>query len=276
MSGLSLDFKRALEDFAAKSPEHAVFLEPILDDTGVFLTKVAVSRMVKCTGMTRESVKELLNELRNHLKERELMTSDPCREAFESVQSIRGWFSNLDQARKMWQANNDARHSIEIGTYCGKSAIFQALARKFHGVTGVVYCVDTFKATNTELQDEDTLQEFMQNVEAFGVADYVKTVVADSRNPETREKIPQGAALVYIDGGHQYNEVMGDIQAWRKHVGKSGLLMFHDYYRQPGEFAAVYRAINDARARNLIGQIHRILPDTAYCVRANCNCDGWR
>lgn len=35
--------------------------------------------------------------------------------------------------------------------------------------------------------------------------------------------------LVFVDGGHQYHEARGDLDAWRPHIKPGGILVVHDY-----------------------------------------------
>lgn len=196
--------------------------------------------------------------------------------AWKAIQSIRGWFSNPDQARLMWEQCQDGRHAIEIGTYCGRSAILMALAMKAAGSTAKVYCVDTFQASNAELPDENTFDEFMTNVELAQVGDWIVPIRGSSSDLEIVARVPKEAGLLYIDGGHEYDQVLSDFRLWRMHVGKHGVLMVHDYY-DDGQFQGVRRAVEDARKIGLVtGHMNRLAPDTVYFRRNGCGCGGWR
>lgn len=196
--------------------------------------------------------------------------------AWGAIQPIRGWFSNKEQARRMWNALQDGGHAIEIGSYCGRSTVFLALAVMAAGKGGLVYAVDTFESSNSELDGSGTLGEFEVNLEFFGVADHVVTLQGRSGDPKIVEAVPNGAALLYIDANHDYEFVFTDISIWRKHVRKGGLLMMHDYYTDGSEqFPGVKQAADDAFGAKLLHNREIIRGDSVCFTRPQCSCKGW-
>lgn len=50
--------------------------------------------------------------------------------------------------------------------------------------------------------------------------------------------------MVFIDGGHSYDQVVGDIEAWLPHlVTKRGILVFHDCEKQPIHWHDVFNVV---------------------------------
>lgn len=66
------------------------------------------------------------------------------------------------------------------------------------------------------------------------------------------EWISQGRDLVdmvFVDGGHQYHEAIGDIYGWRPLIKHGGILAIHDYEKTHKVWPGVDRAVNEYRAK---------------------------
>ncbi|HEV2309623.1 MAG TPA: class I SAM-dependent methyltransferase [Acidimicrobiia bacterium] len=150
---------------------------------------------------------------------------------------------------------------LEIGTYCGKSAIYLGAAARA-GET-VVYTVDHHRGSEEnqpgwEWHDErlvdpasgrlDTLPWFRRTIAAAGLEDVVVAVVGDSPTIGRNWATPLG--LVFIDGGHAYDVALADYETWAPHVAPEGVLVFHDVFEDPDEggqapFRVWQRAVAD-------------------------------
>ena len=133
---------------------------------------------------------------------------------------------------------------LEIGTYCGKSAIYLGAAARERGT--VVFTVDHHRGSeenqagwehhDTQLVDPrtgrmDTLPCFRRTMEEAGLEDVVVAVIADSPTVARHWGTPLG--LCFIDGGHAYDVALADYEAWAPFVAPGGLLVFHDVFEDP-------------------------------------------
>jgi len=133
---------------------------------------------------------------------------------------------------------------LEIGTYCGKSAIYLGAAARTGGT--VVFTVDHHRGSeenqagwehhDTRLVDPrtgrmDTLPFFRRTIEAACLEDVVVAVIADSPTLARHWGTPLG--LCFIDGGHAYDVALADFEAWSPFVAPGGLLVFHDVFEDP-------------------------------------------
>lgn len=69
--------------------------------------------------------------------------------------------------------------------------------------------------------------------------------------------------FVYIDGGHNYNDVINDIRGWDKKVKVGGIISGHDYYRRiiRGRTYGIVKAVNEfVKEKNL--KLH-VIPDSS-------------
>ena len=133
---------------------------------------------------------------------------------------------------------------LEIGSYCGKSAIYLGAAARPAGT--VLFTVDHHRGSeenqagwehhDPELVDAatgrmDTLPFFRRTIERAGLEDVVVAVVGDSPAIAAHWRTPLG--LVFVDGGHALDVVLADYEAWSPHVAAGGMLVFHDVFEDP-------------------------------------------
>jgi len=135
---------------------------------------------------------------------------------------------------------------LEIGTYCGKSAIYLGAAARARD--SVVFTVDHHRGSeenqagwehhDTSLVDAhtgrmDTLPTFRRTIEDAGLEDVVVAVIGDSPTVARHWATPLG--LCFIDGGHAYEVALADYEAWSRHVVPGGVLVFHDVFEDPAD-----------------------------------------
>lgn len=135
---------------------------------------------------------------------------------------------------------------LEVGTYCGKSAVYLGAAARGGG--SVLYTVDHHRGSEEnqagwEFHDErlvdprtgrmDTLPFFRRTIEDAGLEDVVVAVVGRSTTVAAHWATPLG--LVFIDGGHAFDVALADYREWSPHVVADGLLVFHDVFEDPAE-----------------------------------------
>lgn len=135
---------------------------------------------------------------------------------------------------------------LEIGGYCGKSAMYIGLGCKTGG--GVLYSVDHHRGSeeqqpgqeyfDPDLYDElsgriDTFRFFRRAIESSSLEDTVVPIVARSEVVARTWTIP--LSLVFIDGGHSYPTVYTDYTSWMQHVLPGGFLAIHDIFPDPNQ-----------------------------------------
>src|SRR5438552_11085341 len=133
---------------------------------------------------------------------------------------------------------------LEIGTYCGKSAVYLGAAARAAGT--VLFSVDHHRGSeenqagwehhDPEVVDPstgriDTLPFFRRTIERAGLEEVVVAVVGDSPAIAAHWRTPLG--LVFVDGGHALDVVIADYEAWAPHVAADGVLVFHDVFEDP-------------------------------------------
>jgi MMP 1-O-methyltransferase len=133
---------------------------------------------------------------------------------------------------------------LEIGTYCGKSALYLGSAAQQVG--GTVFTVDHHRGSeenqagwehhDPSLVDPrtgkmDTLPTFRKTIGSADLEDQVIAVVGASTTVARLWRTP--LALLFIDGGHAEEHAQGDYTGWAPWVMLGGALVIHDVFPDP-------------------------------------------
>ena len=136
--------------------------------------------------------------------------------------------------------------ALEVGTYCGKSAVWLGGAARETG--GTVFTVDHHRGSeenqagwehhddtlvDAELGVMDTLPTFRRTIAAAGLEDQVVAVVGRSETVSRWWRTP--LALLFIDGGHGVEPARADFRGWPRWVMPGGVLLIHDVFPDPAD-----------------------------------------
>lgn len=151
--------------------------------------------------------------------------------AWAAARSIEGWLSET-QAHVLFEAATAVQPGcaiVEIGSHRGRSAVVLALAAR----DGVGICaVDPFEDARWGGGSESHAI-LLRNLEEAGVSQRITTV------RETSAAAALGwsgspIGLVYVDGAHEREAVLADIDGWIPHLVVGGFAAFHDAFSSPG------------------------------------------
>jgi MMP 1-O-methyltransferase len=156
---------------------------------------------------------------------------------------------------------------LEIGSYCGKSAIYLGTACKAGNT--ILFSVDHHRGSeeqqpgeeyfDPELFDErayqmDTFPLFRKTLDLAGLQDVIVPVVCRSEIAARAWKTPLG--LVFIDGGHAFETALTDYRCWAEHIVPEGYLLIHDIFQDPKDGGqAPWRVYEIAKASGLFREL---------------------
>jgi predicted O-methyltransferase YrrM len=135
---------------------------------------------------------------------------------------------------------------LEIGSYCGKSAIYLGAAAEER--MAVLFSIDHHGGSEEQQPGEeyhdprlvdpatgkiDTLPIFKRTIVEAGLENSVVAVVGDSAAIASRWTRPLG--LVFVDGGHSEEAAAADLDGWSPHLLPGGLLLIHDVFPDPAD-----------------------------------------
>ncbi|MCK9600878.1 MAG: class I SAM-dependent methyltransferase [Sphaerochaeta sp.] len=178
-------------------------------------------------------------------------------EAFDWTK-VPGWFSPEEAAvysaefrsaglrASMRLGRRDTAKAVEVGSYKGRSVCSAARAIVESGAH--VFCVDLFEGFKDAEggAGENFLGQFLRNVKAAGLTDFVSPFVGDS-TASAASLAPTGPFdLVMVDAAHDYESVRRDVEAWWPIVAFGGVMIGHDYDERPGRgHDGVRRAVDE-------------------------------
>ena len=164
------------------------------------------------------------------------------------VNSVKG-FLDEDEGRALYATALKASRKgpcLEIGRYCGKSAVYLGLACQKSG--GVLFSIDHHRGSEEQQPGEeyfdpdlfdcrtfevDTFSAFRQTLAIAGLEETVIPVVGRSETVVGSWATP--VSLVFIDGGHALDTVTADYHTWTQHLQSGGYLLIHDIFKNPAE-----------------------------------------
>lgn len=167
---------------------------------------------------------------------------------FAKALIVKGFLDDAE-ARRLYLIAQEASKlapCLEIGSYCGKSAIFLGTACRENNA--VLFSIDHHTGSeeqqpgqeyfDPDLLDKetgriDTFRLFRKTIDDFDLDNTVVPVIGRSEVIGRAWSTPLG--LVFIDGSHAYESVLNDYQIWAKHVIPGGYLVFHDIFPNPAD-----------------------------------------
>ncbi|MEE4354824.1 MAG: class I SAM-dependent methyltransferase [Desulfococcaceae bacterium] len=158
-------------------------------------------------------------------------------------------FLDEEEGRKLYETALEAAvmgPCLEIGSYCGKSALWLGRACRKKGQ--VLFSIDHHRGSEEQQPGEgyydpelfdprsyriDSFPIFRQTLEAAGLEDTVVPIVC--RSELAARAWGTRLSLVFIDGGHSFDAAFADYNAWTGHIMPGGYLLIHDIFPNPAD-----------------------------------------
>lgn len=164
------------------------------------------------------------------------------------ARSVKGFMPD-DEGMALYRAARLAASSrlgplLEVGTYCGKSAVYLGSGAADAGA--ILFSVDHHRGSeenqagwdhhDPEVVDSrigrmDTLPWARLTITEAGLEDDVVLVVGPSSVVASHWSTP--LSLLFIDGGHGADVAWSDYRLWAPKVAAGGLLAIHDVFADP-------------------------------------------
>ena len=162
------------------------------------------------------------------------------------IEKIKG-FLDPEEGRCLYDIAREAGKRgpcLEIGSYCGKSTVYIGTACREN--SGILFSIDHHSGSEEQQPGEayfdpelfdrntgrvNTFEFFRKTIDMAGLGETVVAMVCRSDVAARMWDTP--LVLVFIDGGHSYEAVLKDYQAWIPHLEPGGYLLFHDIFEDP-------------------------------------------
>jgi len=133
---------------------------------------------------------------------------------------------------------------LEIGSYCGKSALYLGPAVREAGT--ILYTLDHHRGSeehqageeyhdpdlfNLDLGVVETLPSLRNTLFRAGLENCVIPIVGKSSKIAQHWATPLG--MVFIDGGHSMEAALADYRGWATQLISGGILAIHDVFPDP-------------------------------------------
>lgn len=163
----------------------------------------------------------------------------------DRVSGIEGW----TYPEELWALHEAARNFpgreplnvVEIGSWKGRSTVALALGLCGRG-NGRVYAIDPHTGSREHIDAYgrvDTFSDFLQNIDKAGLADVVEPIRTTSHEASVRFE-RNSVNVLFIDGSHEYQDVLTDIEDWAPILADTAVVAFNDPL-----YPGVYRALRD-------------------------------
>jgi hypothetical protein len=172
--------------------------------------------------------------------------------------SLEGWFCMEKQYLELLDATPEGGVFVELGCYKGKSTSFIGVEIHKRKRDINFFAIDSFQgATNSTDANEIKAYEGISEIEesyTYNVApigNKIKTIV--SLTDEAAQYFDDKSVdVIFVDGGHSYEVVKADIEAWLPKMKPNGIMAGHDYMAWIG----VNRALTE-----IFGTPHKVEND---------------
>lgn len=190
----------------------------------------------------------------------------------EWIDEVRGFMDKAegDCLYRSALTASDLGPCLEIGSYCGKSALYLGTACKIK--QAVLYSIDHHRGSEEQQPGEgyfdpalfdyryfeiDTFPIFRQSIRRADLEETVVPIVSASHIVARSWATPLG--MVFIDGGHAFETVFIDYACWSPHLVPGGYLAIHDLFERPEDGGqAPYRVYQLALSSGLFREVERV------------------
>jgi len=169
---------------------------------------------------------------------------------------FKGFMAEEENMRLYELACDAARRGpcLEIGSYCGCSAAYLGLGCREAG--GVLFSIDHHEGSEEQQPGHeyfdpellnpatgriDTFPLFRKTIRELDLEETVVPIVSRSAVVARFWTTPLG--LIFIDGGHAFEAVFTDYNAWVSHLLPGGYLAIHDIFPDPAQGGQAPRCI---------------------------------
>ena len=167
---------------------------------------------------------------------------------------IPGWCNYTETYDMIVDEIADDGKIVEIGSFLGRSTHYLATALINANKENVkVYCVDTFEGSTEHAAlklPKDFSHIFKENLQYFIGRNMVIPCQGRSDSKEILDKFAdESIDYIMVDGAHEYEPVMDDIENWWPKLKPTGT-MFGDDYLLESVKQAVPHALNKLGVKN--------------------------
>lgn len=151
-------------------------------------------------------------------------------EIWQKIEPIGGYLLRKEAALLFWAARRCpvAGAVIELGSFEGRSTgVFALAGRSVHAIDAWSSNVSDLSAYGQgEIPADDVFQRFQNNLAQLQIEQLVS--INRGLTQPIGQKWSEEGAILFVDAGHTYEDVKGDLAVWTPHLHPQGFLVMHD------------------------------------------------
>ncbi len=156
-------------------------------------------------------------------------------EVWPHIKKVEGWLVP-GQERWLFRTTRQLPHTaniVEIGAFKGRSTV--SIGTACVRTSKRVFSIDTFQGNTTDFikgqndvdwSGDSFFHEFWTNVVSLGIQNHVIPLAGSSSDIARCWRAP--IHFLFVDGSHQYDDVLNDFQNFFPFVVSGGIVAFHD------------------------------------------------
>lgn len=157
--------------------------------------------------------------------------------SFEEVhniaQDIEGWLS-VNEAKLLYDLASSSTGKgaiVEIGSWCGKSLIYEAFAALGNNFQNKIISIDPYLTSVDEPNGK--YETFVSNLKANGI--FEKITHIKEKSQVAGVKFSEPIEFIFVDGFHKYEAVKQDFELYFPKIIENGFMAIHDvfYFQGP-------------------------------------------
>lgn len=183
--------------------------------------------MARISRAVARRAKLILQKAGSSILECALRENREFRRIWPTIDSIEGLLVSPVQERWLFKAASslpDGAVIVEIGSFKGRSTC--CLAYGCRGTSKHVFAIDTFEGNETDFFRRGFYEEFQRNIERCGLCAQVTAVRA--RSSDAVKSWHRPIHLLFVDGSHQFEDVVADFYGFFPYVVPGGVVAIHD------------------------------------------------
>lgn len=154
---------------------------------------------------------------------------------------IPGWFNGHEEYDKAVDYCPQNGKILEIGCFYGRSTTYMCTNIVNTKRTDIkVYALDTFQGSSEHAYMRDFVgkdgtfyEATKSHVQPFIDMGFLELIKSRSDNPETIKRFEDNYFdVIIVDGAHEYEAVLDDIENWWSKLKDDGVMIFDDMYMQ--------------------------------------------
>jgi len=148
-------------------------------------------------------------------------------------ENIQGWFDFENVYIDMINLAPNPAHFVEVGSWMGRSSAFMCVEIVKSGKHIQFDCVDMWNGVGHDgyadydsVKNQTLFVDFMNNMKP---AQGLFTPIREMSTTASRLYVDGSLDFVFLDAGHDYDDIKADIAVWLPKVKPNGFIGGHDY-----------------------------------------------